>query len=151
MGLQRVQTGELALRVFNGEAPRLTLLRALWPCAVGRDVARRSEVLGLENDVLRVRVPDARWRRALFRMQRDIVVRLRRSAPGLAPSRLGFVEGPVAEAPEPPPMPEQPPAMPSAAILASAEAIADPELRARFVATAARYLGRQIFRGKPNA
>ena len=142
MGLQRFQAVELALSVFGGEPARLALLRGLWPLAVGHDVARRSEVIGLANEALRIRVPDARWRRALFRMQRDIIVRLRRSAGRLAPARLGFVEGPVAEAPELPALAPAPAAVASAALLISAAAIEDPEIRARFVETAARYLGR---------
>lgn len=142
MGLRRFQTGDVALRVFGGNVPRLALLRALWPSAVGREVARRSEVVSLDRDMLRVRVPDARWRRALFRMQRDIIVRLRRSAGALAPGRLGFIEGPVAERPEAVTRPEAPPSPPSAALLASAEAIADADIRAHFVQAAARYLGR---------
>jgi len=142
MGLQRFQSVELAQRVFVGEAARLALLRALWPAAVGRDVARRSVVVGIDKDALRVRVPDARWRRALFRMHRDIVVRLRRSAGPLAPSRLGFVEGPVADAAEPPAVPPRPAPEASAPLRASAQAIADPVIRARFVETAARYLTR---------
>lgn len=142
MGLQRFQTGDFALGVFSGDVPRLALLRALWPSAVGRDIARRSEVVGLDGDMLRVRVPDARWRRALFRMQRDIIVRLRRSAGARAPARLGFIEGPVAERPEPATGPAPRAAAPSAALMESAEAIADPDIRARFVQAAARYLGR---------
>jgi Dna[CI] antecedent, DciA len=142
MALQRFPAVSLASRLFGSEAARIALLRALWPFAVGREVARRSELVGIDNDALRVRVPDARWRRALFRMQRDIVVRLRRSAGALAPARLGFVEGPVAEAPEPRTPPSTPSAAPSPSLLACAEAITDPEIRARFVAAAARYLGR---------
>jgi hypothetical protein len=143
MGLQRFEAVALAGRVFGGDAgARLALLRALWPSAVGHDVARRTEVIGLDNDALRVRVPDARWRRALFRMQRDIIVRLRRSAGRLAPARLGFVEGAVPEAPVPMAAPPEPIPSPSASLLASAAAIEDAEIRARFVDAAARYLGR---------
>ncbi|HJS57178.1 MAG TPA: DciA family protein [Vicinamibacteria bacterium] len=142
MGLQRFQAVDLAASVFGGEAARLALLRALWPLAVGPDVARRSEVIALDNEALRVRVPDARWRRALFRMQRDILVRLRRSAGRLAPARLGFVEGHVAEAPKPQALAAAPAAVASAALLTSAGVIEDPDIRARFVDTAARYLGR---------
>ncbi|HET7292061.1 MAG TPA: DciA family protein [Vicinamibacteria bacterium] len=151
MVLQRFQTGVSALRLFPEGAPRLALLRALWPQAVGCGVARRSEVLGLERDTLRVRVPDARWRRALFRMQRDIIVRLRRSAGALAPARLGFVEGPVVQSPEPAASPAPAAAAPSPALVASAEAIADPELRARFLASAAGYLGRATLGREGNA
>lgn len=143
MGLERLDPGGSAARLFAGRpAARLALLRALWPAAVGPEVARRTEIVGLENEVLRVRVADARWRKALFRVYRDIIVRLRRSAGSLAPAKLGFMEGPVAEAPEPPaPPPPQPPRLPPS-VAAAATAIDDVEIRQRFLEAAARYIGR---------
>jgi hypothetical protein len=122
---------------------RLALLRAVWPAVVGQDLARRSEVVALDHGVMRVRLPDAAWRRVLLRMRAEILARLARLAGAAAPRRIAFVEGTVAVAPEPPKVP--PPACPSAPpplVVAAAEAIPDPELRARFVATAARYLER---------
>ena len=125
---------------------RLALLRAAWPGAVGPELARRTEVITLDGDSLRIRVPDATWRKGLLRMHRDILISLYRVAGSLAPRRLGFVEtggsppqGPAeAEAPRSP----APAAPPSPALLAGAERIAEPELRARFLETAARYLER---------
>lgn len=143
VALRPLDAGGLAARVFAGApAARLALLRALWPSVVGPEVARRSEVLGLENEVLRVRVPDAGWRKALFRGHRDIIVRLRRSAGGLAPAKLGFVEGPVAEAPVAPPVTPAPPARLPAGVADAALAIPDEDIRERFLEAAARYLGR---------
>jgi len=138
---------DVAQQLF-GATPerRLALLRAAWPGAVGPELARRTEVITLEGDALRIRVPDATWRKGLLRMRRDILTRLYRVAGGLAPRQLGFVEGdrsgpggpPEAEAP----LPAAPAAPLSAEFLAEAERILDPELRARFLEAAARYLHR---------
>lgn len=143
MSLQQASARGLVNRLFgSGPAPRLALIRAFWPAAVGADVARRTEIVALEGRCLRVRVPDARWRKVLHRMQREIVSRLWSAIGELAPSQLSFVEEPVAERPVAPPVPERPAAAPPEALVASAAAIADPELRARFLSTAARYLDR---------
>ena len=125
--------------VFNG---RYVLLRALWFSAVGPEVARRTEIVGLENDVLRVRVADARWRKALFRVYRDIIVKLRRAAGPLAPAKLGFIEGPVAEVAELPPAAASAWAPLPESVANAAAGIPDPEIRRRFVESAARYLSR---------
>jgi Dna[CI] antecedent DciA-like protein len=125
---------------------RLALLRAAWPGAVGPELARRTEVITLDGDALRIRVPDATWRKGLLRMRRDILVRLYRVAGSLAPRQLGFVEGggsgPHGLAEAEAPLPAAPAAPPSRALLAEAERIVEPELRARFLETAARYLDR---------
>ncbi|MFI5007229.1 MAG: DciA family protein [Solirubrobacterales bacterium] len=125
---------------------RLALLRAAWPGAVGPELARRTEVITLDGDSLRIRVPDATWRKGLLRMHRDILISLYRVAGSLAPRRLGFVEtgGAVPQEPAEPETPRlaAPTARPSPALLAEAERIAEPELRARFLETAARYLER---------
>lgn len=143
MGLERVHGQGLAARVFAAEPrARLALLRALWPAAVGPEVARRTEIVGLENDVLRVRVADARWRKALFRVYRDIIVKLRRSAGPLGPARLGFIEGPVAEVTEPAPAAPFARARLPESVAAAAAAISDVEIRQGFLESAARYLGR---------
>ena len=47
----------------------------------------------MEGGTLRVRVPDASWRKVLHRMQPQILGRLRELAGDLAPRRMGFVEG----------------------------------------------------------
>lgn len=145
----------MASRLFGTKGtPALALLRAAWPHAVGHEVARRSELLSLEGRTLRVRVPDAGWRRVLHRMQPEIVSRLRRLAGDLAPDRLGFSEGALAldserDSSQPQgiaasarPATEVRAAVP-AAVAAGAEAIDDLEIRARFLSAAARYLSRQ--------
>jgi hypothetical protein len=127
---------------------RLALLRAAWPGAVGAELARRTEVITLDGEALRIRVPDATWRKGLLRMRRDILARLHGVAGSLAPRQLGFVEGggsgPHGPAEAEAPLPATPAAAapPSRALLAEAERIIEPELRACFLETAARYLDR---------
>jgi hypothetical protein len=138
-------TRDLATQLF-GRQPQhvLLLLRAAWPAAVGPELARRTEVLGLEGRTLRVRVPDAGWRKVLHRMNRDILTRLYQMVGGLAPRALGLQEGqvvgaPLSKAPEAPP---PAPAEATAAIRTAAQVIPDAELRAQFEASAALYLRR---------
>jgi hypothetical protein len=146
MRFERASGSDLAARLFGRSAPRtLELLRAAWPKAVGDDVARRTEVVAIEGATLRIRVPDARWRGVLHRMQGDILARLRDVAGTLAPRRLGFMEGAVAAAGAPRAAAALAPAPAGpcpAAIVREAAAIADAEVRDRFVETAARYLAR---------
>jgi len=126
----------------NTPARRLVLLRAVWPGAVGPDLARRSEVVAFNAGILRIRVPDASWRKVLFRMRGEILARLRRAAGPAAPRTLGFVEGPV---PEPPARdePQSPRRIEApSSVAAAAGTIDDDTLRERFLETAARYLGR---------
>lgn len=135
---------DLARRLF-GDRPEhtLALLRAAWPAAVGPEIARRTEVVAFDRGVLRVKVPDAGWQKNLLRVRGDILARLRRVAGGAAPHALGFVQGSVAEPPvpaPPPPVPTPPPAPP--AVAEAAAAIPDPEVRARFLAVAGRYIAR---------
>lgn len=144
MALTRAGAPDVAARLFGGSPERVrALMRAAWPLAVGADLGRRTEVLGIEKGTLRIRVPDARWRLVLHRMQPEIIRRLREIAGGLAPWRIGFVEGGIAEpavaaaAAPAGPVRETPPE-----VAATAEAIADEEIRRRFLATAARYLER---------
>src|SRR5687768_13725298 len=113
---------------------------AAWPLAVGPELSRRTEVLGIERGTLRIRVPDARWRTVLHGMQPEILQRLRQIAGSLAPWRIGFVEGgmkdagPLAVAPD---TAEAPAPLP-AEVAEPASAIADEEIRARFVETGAK-------------
>ena len=92
--MERISGRSLAARLFGASPARtLALIEAAWPLAVGPELARRTEVLGIEGGTLRVRVPDARWRKVLHRMQPDILAHLREIAGDLAPRRMGFVEG----------------------------------------------------------
>lgn len=122
--------------------PTLALLRAAWPQAVGPELARRTEVLALEGDCLRLRVPDAGWRRNLLQMRNQILERLRGVAGELTPRRLSFTEGGIAPEREAP-VTRPPLARPAPPSLASeAQVIVDDELRVLFLEVAARYLAR---------
>jgi hypothetical protein len=145
--MQGPQAPALAARLF-GPSPerRLALMRAAWPAAVGSELARRTEIVSLDAGVLRIRVPDAGWQRGLARMRGDLLCRLRGIAGAAAPRSLGFVLGQVA-APPPEPLlsPEQEGrdgGTAPEALQAAADSIPDPELRARFLSVAARYLRR---------
>ncbi len=144
MVMDRVSGRSLAARLFGASPARtLALLQAAWPLAVGPELARRTEVIGIENRTLRVRVPDVSWRKVLHRVQPQILSRLREIAGDeLTPRRMGFLEGGMAniDTPAPPPPPREP-AVP-AAIARLADSIPDAEIRARFAAVAARYLSR---------
>jgi hypothetical protein len=154
--MDRITGRTLAARLFGGSPARtLALLQAAWPQAVGPELARRTEVLGIESGMLRVRVPDAGWRKVLHRMQPQILGRLREVAGDLAPRRMGFVEGGIAIGPSQAQSTatphgsddgSRPPTEPGGSappeIDTLAAAIPDPEIRERFAATAARYLAR---------
>jgi len=144
MAMERPRDADLAARLFGSSPERaLALMRAAWPAAVGPELARRTELVGFDSGVLRVRVPDATWRRGLLRMRGEILGRLRAIAGRAAPRSLGFVEGPVAAAPAPAQAVAVSLAVePPASVAEAAGSIADPELRARFLAAAGRYLGR---------
>jgi hypothetical protein len=93
--MDRVTGRSLVARLFGTSPARaLALVQASWPLAVGPELARRTEVIGMEGGTLRVRVPDAAWRKVLHRMQPQILARLRELAGELAPRRMGFLEAP---------------------------------------------------------
>src|SRR5258706_12063689 len=106
--MERISGRSLAARLFGASPARtLALIEAAWPLAVGPELARRTEVLGIEGGTLRVRVPDAGWRKVLHRMQPQILGHLREIAGDLAPKRMGFVEGGLADH-EPTAAPDRP-------------------------------------------
>ncbi len=145
MGFARASSR--SVRLFPPGSPQaLALLRACWPKAVGPELARRTEVAGIDGQTLRVRVPEGAWRKSLHRMQRQVLAQLYALAGDVVPRRLGFVDGPLAaESERPPsrPAPSDPAApTPPAELVSQAEAIADPEIRRLFLTTAARYLAR---------
>src|ERR1044072_3126943 len=99
--MERISGRSLAARLFGGAHARtLTPLHAPWPLAVGPELARRTEVLGIEGGTLRIRVPDAGWRKVLHRMQPQILANLREIAGDLAPRRMGFLDGMVSTQPQ---------------------------------------------------
>ena len=152
--MDRISGRSLAARLFGASPARtLALMQASWPLAVGPELARRTEVLGLEGGTLRVRVPDASWRKVLHRVQPQILGRLRELAGELAPKRMGFVDGGMAVENnnnnddndnnsnervnvQPDNVQQMHRSQQRSA------SIPDPEIRAQFAATAARYLAR---------
>lgn len=145
MTLTRAGASDTAARLFGGAPERVrALMRAAWPLAVGPELSRRTEVLGIERGTLRVRVPDARWRIVLHGMQPDILRRLREIAGSLAPWRIGFVEGGMKHADSlPPAAVAGPPADLPIEVAGPAAEIADEEIRRRFLDTAKRSLARK--------
>jgi len=149
MAMDRVTGRSLAARLFGPSPARtLALLQAAWPLAVGSELARRTEVVGIEGAMLRVRVPDASWRKGLHRVQPQILRRLREVAGDLAPRRLGFLEGAVSAAPAAPPPPAAPAVPLASALSSAASAIPDAEIRSRFLEAASRYLARASDSGR---
>ena len=142
--MQRPRNPDLAARLFGARPEHtLALLRAAWPSAVGEELARRTQVVALDRGVLRVMVPDVRWQRSLLRVRGDILARLRTVAGRAAPRTLGFVTGPVADpAHRPEPTAVVRDVETPAAVRDAAESIPDPEVRARFLEAASRYLSR---------
>jgi hypothetical protein len=143
--MKHTTPADLAADPFGAvPARRLLLLKSAWPAAVGADLARRSQVVALDGDLLRIRVPDAIWRKSLWRMRSDLLARLRRVAGAAAPHALGFAEGPVTAPPEetPPPAPTVVERPLPADLTEAADSIPDPEVRERFRRTAEGYLGR---------
>lgn len=142
MAFGRAAAPQMASQLFGrSPATSLALLRAAWPHAVGKEIARRTEILAMRGRTLLVRVPDPGWQKVLHRMEPEILGRMRRVAEDLAPLRLGFSQGPIvdSEAPSPTPPRTAPPPVPAEVAVAAA-AIDDPELRARFLGAAALYL-----------
>lgn len=141
--LRRTTSAALAAELFSAERA-LPLLAACWPRAVGPRLAERTHVLALEAGTLVVRVPDVRYGRILFRMRAELLDRLRELVGPRAPRALGFVEASVSP-PEPPPLPAPRAAAPRLpeTVAGEAERIADGEIRALFLHSAARYLSRR--------
>ena len=141
-----IEGTDLASRLFGrSHEHTLALLRAAWPVAVGAELAWRTEVLALEGRTLRVRVPDGAWRDVLHRMRGSILKRLEATAGSLTPTAIGYHEGPITPRASAPPEAKPVQTHPNVptAVAEAAQAIKDPEIRAGFEQTAARYLARQ--------
>jgi hypothetical protein len=81
-------------------------------------------------------------------MRQPLLQRLREVAGDLTPYRLSFTEGGIAVGEEVPAAAPTATPEPSALLLAQASVISDPELRARFLDAAARYLARRAGSGE---
>ncbi len=140
------------LRLFGAESGRRTaLVCAVWPHAVGAELARRTTILEWRGATLRVGVPDAAWRKALHALQPTLRAKLRAALGPLAPARLSFQERPgepdtggllAAQDTDTHAAAGDEPAEASAELRARAASIPDDEIRARFLETATRALVR---------
>jgi len=133
----------LARLVPPSDPGRGALLAAVWPKVVGPHMAARSRVAGYARGTLIVEVPGPEWRRELERLAPIVEAQLRHMLDRVPLRRLRVVERPdwpgepaaaVRTAPARPDAPE--------AVRRSADAIADPELRALCLRTAGAYLAR---------
>ncbi|MCU0242813.1 MAG: DUF721 domain-containing protein [Vicinamibacteria bacterium] len=146
--MQPARDTSIVERLFSDDAQRLFFIKAIWPRAMGEALAQRAEVIALRQGVLSLRVLDAAWIPVLMQEYRiKMLMRLREYMGSLAPrdiacvphSSPGRISKPAPQNLTPPlPLPS-----PTPAILMSAESIADPELRAAYLHTAALYLDRQ--------
>lgn len=75
---------------------RLAVLRALWPAIAGEAVADHTEIVGMQDEVLRVRADSASWLKTVRDLKGTLVLRFQRAAGPLAPRALAFIEGAVA-------------------------------------------------------
>ena len=65
-------------------------LLTLWPEVVGKEIAARSEATRIHDGVLYVRAEPGAWMQELHFMERELVGRLRESAPGIKLNRIHF-------------------------------------------------------------
>ncbi len=83
-------------RFFAAAEPhRLAVLKALWPAIAGEALANHSEVVGIQDDVMRICANSTSWLKTLRDLKGTLVLRLQRTAGPLAPRALAFVEGPI--------------------------------------------------------
>jgi hypothetical protein len=81
-------------RFFVAAEPhRLAVLKALWPSISGEAIANHSEVVGIQDDVMRVRVDSSSWLKTVRDLKGTLILRLQAAAGPLAPRALAFVEG----------------------------------------------------------
>jgi hypothetical protein len=87
-------------RFFAAAEPhRLAVLKALWPSVAGNALSNHSEVVGIQGEVMRIRVDSTSWLKTLRDLRGTLILRLQRAAGPLAPRGLALVEGRVAPGP----------------------------------------------------
>lgn len=126
------------------------LVRASWARAVGDELARRSEPEALRAGVLTVRVTDPSWGKMIYKLQDRILPKLNKELGGKLIRRINFTKRSRLKHPVPEPSRSRSVtgAEPPAAIVSAASKIAEPELRALVMKSAARYLEAQKNRRK---
>ncbi len=118
---------------------------AAWRSAVGEAIARASLPQRLYRKVLSVAVMDETWKRQLEQMSSQILFKLNMLLGAAMVTGLEFYIDPdavrAAQPPAPPRLPEKIEIDPALAL--AAEQISNTDLRARFLATASKYLKAQ--------
>ncbi len=153
--LMTLETPALPRFFAAAEPHRLAVLKALWPAIAGDAVANHSEVVGIQDDVMRVRADSTSWLKTIRDLKGTLVMRLQRAAGPLAPRALAFVEGPVQPRaarpkPRPTPAPASLKALPES-VLAAVEEVPTPEGRIAFLRAAAAFYGRFAHSSKGDA
>lgn len=77
----------------------MAVLKALWPVIAGEAIANHSEAVGIQGDVLRIRVDSAAWLKTIRDLRTRLIFRLKQAGGALAPRGLAFVEGAVSPRP----------------------------------------------------
>ena len=77
---------ELARRAGPEEAPGV-----MWPLVCGSAVAQRTRVLNFANGVVRIEVPDGRWRSELAALAPQYVASFNQMLPETGIERVEFV------------------------------------------------------------
>lgn len=87
--MERVARLIARMKIPGGPGPG-ELLRAVWPAAVGKVVARRTQVKGLAGMTLWVEVEDESWQRQLIPLEGQILKNLRELAGTQLVERIVF-------------------------------------------------------------
>jgi predicted nucleic acid-binding Zn ribbon protein len=66
---------------------------AIWPRVVGEEIAARTQPVKIERGVLYVRVDQSAWMQELHFMEREIIKKLKESAPDIELERIRFGSG----------------------------------------------------------
>lgn len=130
--------------------PLEEIVRAAWTHLVGQQIAARSQVFRLYRETLIVHVPDRIWQRQLHRLERQLLDRINRLLGRSAVQAIDFrVDQSLVAAASAEPAPLQPPRKgparegapaADAEMEKTAQAIADPELRALFLRTSRKMM-----------
>jgi predicted nucleic acid-binding Zn ribbon protein len=66
---------------------------AIWPQVVGAEIAARTQPIKIERGVLYVRVDHSAWMQELHFMEREILAKLRESAPDVVIDHIRYGPG----------------------------------------------------------
>jgi hypothetical protein len=133
-----------------GPAAGMAELVGAWPAAVGDTIARNAWPARLARDgTLHVATSSSAWAFELAQLEADMLERLRRAVPEVAPPRLRFAPGPLPEPSGPDPAeagPEAPKPGPQerAAAAELTAVLEDEELRALVARAAAASLAKRV-------